>query len=828
MGKDKELTPLMKQYWDVKTMHPDKILLFRMGDFFELFYQDAELAAPLLGIALTSRNKKSGDETPMCGVPHHSIANHINKLLSYGHKVAICDQIEEASQAKGIVKRAVTRILSPGMVFDPETLDAEQTNYLMAFDPQSISFIEATTGESFYFELEGKFHLKNLWELLNPVEIVVTSTQKDKLDDLKPREWAGTISVHDLNTNESSNLPSSALRLLSYASSMQGKEILSTLRPFELRSYRGRLELSQEVIKHLEIVKSYKNDRQGSLFHTINKCKTSVGARKLKNRLLIPLQDKLEINRRLDEVDFWVKASSLKDLRNQLSHIGDLERRLGKISNPLCHPRDLVALGQSLRAAVEVINLSQYPEQHEAEKLKAMHLTLKIESFFVEELPAQFRSGGFVKLGVNPVLDETIELAEKGQTKINELEAKERELTKISSLKVRYNNVFGYYIEITNTHKDKIPTSRYQRKQTLANAERFVTDELIELEKKVLSAKSKRVDLELELFEDLKKDILKDMLALNKICHFISEVDVASAQAWLAIESNFVRPSWSNKNEISIKGSRHPVVEQNLNSHFVANDIFINNGESILLTGPNMAGKSTLMRQVALTCIMAQAGLFIPANQANLPILDKVFTRIGASDFLTEGLSTFMVEMKETALMLDGATENSLLILDEVGRGTSTYDGLSLAQSILEYLLSKTGVKVFFATHYHELTKLSESYTNLRNAHMQINENGGNIEFLYRLVSGAAEKSYGIQVAKLAGLPRSVTERAEKILKQLEVKKIKNIQMDLFETSSDINFEQKELTPVVSHVIDKIKNTDIQKMTPLEALNKISEWQREI
>lgn len=834
MAIEKEnLTPLMRQYWDVKTLHPDKILLFRMGDFFELFYEDAETAAPLLGIALTSRNKKSGDETPMCGVPHHSIANHINKLLSLGHKVAICDQLEEASQAKGIVKRGVTRILSPGMVFDPDTLDAEQFNYLMSFDPEHVAFLESSTGECIYFQIDGKTNLKNLWELLSPVEVVLTATQNEKLSELKPTSWQGVVSVHD-SAETDPKLPACCSRLLAYAIHMQGSDILNTLRPFELKNYKGRLELSQEVIKHLELIKSYKGDRLGSLFHTINKCKTSVGARKLKNYLLFPLQDKTEIERRLDLINYWTESRELKELRIHLAHVGDLERRLGKISNPTCHPRDLVSLGESLNATLSALKLSPDQNKYNSESVAAQKMVDRISQFFVDELPAQYRSGGFIKKGVDSDLDETIDLAEKGQDKVNELEQRERDFTKIPSLKIRFNNVFGYYIEITNTHKDKVPKDRYQRKQTLANAERYVTDELIELEKKVLSAKSKRVDLELELYEQLKHNILSVMTLLNRLCQFVAEVDVSSSQAWLAISSNYVRPSWSQNKEILITGSRHPVVEQNLKANFIANDIVVNKGEVILLTGPNMAGKSTLMRQVALICILAQAGLYVPAHAAHLPILDKVYTRIGASDFLTEGLSTFMVEMKETALMLEGATENSLLILDEVGRGTSTYDGLSLAQSILEFLLSKTGVKVFFATHYHELTKLDKNYPNLKNAHMQIKETNGKLDFLYHMVSGSAERSYGIQVAKLAGLPKPVTARAEKLLKQLESNSGRETQLN-----AQLNIDQLDLfnippvvetlsEPINSPILEKIKQIDILKMTPLEALNTISEWQREI
>lgn len=830
MAKKKEMTPLMKQYWGVKSAHPDKIVLFRMGDFFEIFHDDALEAAPIMGITLTVRNKKSGDQTPMCGVPHHSIPGQINKLLQAGKKVAICDQVEDPKLAKGLVKREITRILSPGMVYDPETLDSQMPNYLCAYDLETLAFMDSTTGECFYYEMADQKKKSQLIETLNPVEIIVSDYQTEGFEEIKPVSWKGLVSIHD-ELSQEKQLPSSALRLLSYAQYMQGESVLNSLQEFEKRDSDFRLQISAKVFRHLEIFKTYKGDNQGTLFAAIDRTKTAGGSRRLKNWLLFPLTDINRINERLGEVDYWAQdLEKLKDLRKKLYNVGDIERRMGKVSQPNAHPRDLKSLSDSLYAALELVpQMRNFSDSQEVAQ-KVGQLQRDIEKALVEEIPNNYREGSFINRGYNSTLDEYIELATDSQAKVRQLEESERQKTGITSLKVRYNNVFGFYIEVTNTHKSKVPIDRYQRKQTLTNAERYVTDELNELEKKVITAKTKRADLELEIFSTLKKKTTESIQSLLKLAEECNQLDVYVSLAWLALEHGYSKPQMIEQGALSLEGSRHPVIEQFVENNFIANDISIGQNQCILLTGPNMAGKSTIMRQVAITSLLAQIGSFVPARKAELPIVDKIFTRIGASDFLTEGLSTFMVEMQETAEMLSEATEKSLVILDEVGRGTSTYDGMSLAQSILEYFLKTLKSYTLFATHYHELTGLEEQYPGqLLNRHMSISDKNGEILFRYHLAEGPAQKSYGIQVAKLAGLPSGVVHYAAKILSQLEAgsRPTEGVpvqdQLDLWQNITQIeeHSEHKEL-------LQSIRGLEIQKLTPLDALNKLAEWQQEL
>jgi DNA mismatch repair protein MutS len=843
-----KLTPLMQQYWDIKSAHDDKIVLFRMGDFFEMFHRDAEIAAPVLGIALTSRNKKAADETPMCGVPHHSVANSINKLLQNGFKVAICDQIEDPKFAKGLVKRAITRILSPGVVYDPDTLDSLKANYLASVDNQSVSFLETTTGEAFYFLIKDAARRERLLKSLHPVEVVIAEVDR-KLAGAGG-EFQPLLTVHEaievidpksVLAQVGQDWPVSARRLLAYARHMQGDKILETIAPFERREVLDRLEMPATVLRHLEIFETYKGDVQGSLFYSINRSKTSSGSRLLKQWLQFPLSNAPAIERRLDQVESWYrKPSELKELRATLGGLGDIQRRLGKLGNPSCNPRDLQALCESLKAGLEVSRLARDVSWDPELLLAAERVSRAIDQTMVDEPPVQIKNGGLIRRGVSGELDELIELSTNSHQLIMDLEARERELTGIASLKVRFNNVFGYYIEITHTHKDKVPVGRYERKQTLANAERYLTKELAELESKVLTAQAKRLELEVAIFSDLIARSLKEGQKLLRLASQWAEIDVVAGLAWLAIEQNYTRPCFSQDGELCLKSSRHPVIEQALKLPFVANDIELPKNGCLLLTGPNMAGKSTLMRQVAVSALMAQMGSYVPAKEARLPLFDRIFTRIGASDYLAEGLSTFMVEMKETAEMLSDATENSLVILDEVGRGTSTYDGMSLAQAILEFLVESRRSMTFFATHYHELTELASVHANVHNTHMLIHERGGEISFLHQLVSGPANKSYGIHVAKLAGLPAAVTRRAAALLKKLEAehRAMDPSQMSIFgllerteSAAAESDFDEVPtptapcISPQAEAALSEIKSLDLSRLTPLEALNQIAKWQ---
>jgi DNA mismatch repair protein MutS len=837
-----KLTPLMQQYWEIKSAHADKIVLFRMGDFFEMFHADAEKAAPILGIALTQRNKKSADETPMCGVPHHSIGGQINKLLSAGLKVAICDQLEDPKQAKGIVKRGVTRVLSPGLVYDPDTLDALTPNYIASFDNESsglsVAFLDVTTFEAFYYLLRNQEQLGRVLQILHPVELILDQHQAEAWQTNKISDFEPLLTTHGSLVNENS-LPKAAARLLSYAQTMQGTSHAARTASgplhFERRELLDRLELGPTAIRHLEIFETYKGEQRGSLFHALNRCKTSSGARLFKNWLAFPLSRVQAIEERSAQVQFYVEhQAELKELRARLSHLGDIERRLGKITNPTCNPRDLLALSDSLQTGVQASELVQKmgpPKlKFDLQRLnQAQVLAEKISQTLVDEPPVQMKNGHMIRAGVSRDLDEWIDISLGSQSLLAELENRERALTGISSLKVRFNSVFGYYIEITNTHKDKVPKDRYERKQTLANAERYLTPELAEIEQKVLTAQSRRIELELEIFENLRGDILKASMELLRLAREWAELDCLSALAWLALEQNYVRPQFSKSGDLQLKGSRHPVVEQALQNPFVANDIEISAHHCLLLTGPNMAGKSTLMRQLAIAAVMAQVGSFVPARQAVLPLFDRIFTRIGASDFLSEGLSTFMVEMQETADMLKLATPHSLVILDEVGRGTSTYDGMSLAQAILEYLLTAKQALTLFATHYHELTALETRFPQVQNAHMSIREKDGVISFLHALLKGPASKSYGIHVAQLAGLPHEVTSRAQVILTGLEAPSHSSSAAPA--VSAPAPYTQMQMSfahPQAEELLKDLQQLNTSDLTPLQALNWLAEKQTQL
>ncbi|MBC7742131.1 MAG: DNA mismatch repair protein MutS [Bdellovibrionaceae bacterium] len=821
--KTGELTPLMKQYWDIKTLHQDKILLFRMGDFYELFYDDAVKASPLLGITLTQRNKKSDDQTPMCGFPHHAVAGPINKLLAAGLKVALCDQIEDPALAKGLVKRAVTRILTPGMVYDSATLDQTKAHYLCSLDAETISFIDTTTGECFYFKTSKLDEKIKLLDVLPVVEIVVADKTFAWVQALAERF---VISEFKTQKNNSQDL------LKTYVTELSNQELLQILRPFEEREFEHRLHLSQTTLRHLEVFANNRGEANGSLYQAINRTKTSSGARLLRAWMSFPLRNKKQIENRYDQIhQFREHMLELKKVRETLAIMGDIERRLGKISQPPCHGRDLIALSDAVEAGLQSLHFCErFFNISSPEALKRSSLLAqKIKARINEDAPLSVKQGHVIKKGFSAELDELIEISTNAHSLVARLEQREKDSTGITSLKIRYNNVFGYYIEITNSHKAKAP-AHYQRKQTLANAERFCTDELIELEKKVLSAQVKRFDLEFSLFDELRKEILSEATCLLTLASICSELDVISSLAWLSLEESYCRPELTETRHLELVSSRHPVVEQFSRGKFIANTISLKAQECLLITGPNMAGKSTLMRQAALIAMLAQMGSFVPAEKAKLPIYDAIFTRIGASDQLSEGLSTFMVEMTETAQMLQAATQDSLLILDEVGRGTATFDGMCLAQSILEYILNTLGNHVFFATHYHELTDLEKTFAQIKNAHMKvIDHKNATIEFLHILTEGSAGQSYGIKVAELAGLPTAVTVRAESLLQKLEtanseakkkseaVLRISNThkQMSLFDQAE----EQRK-----NALVEDLRNFCIQKSSPLQALNLIATW----
>ena len=764
-----KLTPLMKQYWQIKSQHKDKILLFRMGDFFEMFYGDAETAAPILNITLTVRNKKSSNATKMCGVPHHSIAGPIGKLLAAGFKVAICDQVEPVSQAKGLVRREVTRILTPGMVYDPESLDQLKAHYLCAFDNHSLSFIDASTGEAFYYLVSDEKTKWLLIKVLNPVELILTTEQKESYFTKKEiKDFYISVFEEVQNKETTKNVPSSAVRLRSYIKAQQGEEALKVIRPFQKKNIEQEMCFSSQAQEHLELFKTYDGNKQGSLFAAVNRTKTPAGARLLKSRLRNPSTNRQELEKRLDSVEQWItQLEKIKQIRNLLSHVGDIERKLGKISNPQCNGRDLLSLAESLKYGLEIVPMDK-SLSFSSDVLNSINsLAIEISSTIRSDAPANIQNGNMIQKGVSEELDRLITETEKGQSGLRRLEDRERKQTGISSLKIRYNNVFGYYIEVTKVHSHKVP-SHYVRKQTLTQAERYTIEKLQAIEENIISSRMRRIELEIYIFENLKAKVMGALSDLFYLSRVVCEIDLSVAFAYLAIEKSYTRPHFSSEHQLVLINSRHPVVEQKQSQHFVPNTVRMKKGECLLLTGPNMAGKSTLMRQVALSSILAQAGSFVPAEQVLLPIFTKLFTRIGASDSLAQGLSTFMVEMKESVEIMEQADENSLVILDEIGRGTATYDGMSLAQAILEYLVKDKKSIILFATHYHELTEMAKVFPAIRNAHLSVSEKEGEIDFLYTLVSGALAQSYGIHVARLAGFPGEVIKRAEELLRKRE------------------------------------------------------------
>ena len=849
----------MRQYWQIKSLHKDKILLFRMGDFFEMFYEDAEKAAPILNITLTARNKKASDVTKMCGVPHHSIAGPIGKLLAAGFKVAICDQIEPVSQAKGLVKRAVTRILTPGMVYDPENLDQLRAHYLCAFDDSSVSFTDTSTGEAFFYMTGDKQRRWHLIRLLNPVELVLTAEQKKKM--FSKKDWEEfhfsvfedpsleEMNQIDLNlakptdqrnrSDKTDQLPLSAYRLKCYIAAQKGN--IKIIQPFQQKMIGKELWFSSQAQEHLEIFKTYDGDTKDSLFSAVNRAKTPSGARLLKARLRCPSTDRKEIENRLNSVEKWLpQPEKIKEVRDILSRVGDIERKLGKVSHPQCNGRDLLSLAESLRTGLQLILFDQ--------SLCSPVVTLDSVHKLVEEVirsirvdaPVGIKEGNMIKKGISEGLDKLIEETEKRQSSLRRLEAQERAQTGIPSLKIRYNNVFGYYIEVTKVHSKKVP-SYYVRKQTLTQAERYTMEKLQLIEEKILSSRAQKIEMEFVIFENLRQKVMGSLPDLFYLSRIICELDVHVALAYLAIEQSYTRPAFTAGHQLVLVNSRHPVVEQKQKQHFIPNTIRMKEGECLLLTGPNMAGKSTLMRQVALSVILSQAGSFVPAEQALLPVFTKLFTRIGASDSLSQGLSTFMVEMKESVEILKQADAYSLVILDEIGRGTATYDGMSLAQAILEYLVQKKRSLIFFATHYHELTDLAKSFPRIRNAHLSVSEKNGKIEFLYTLLSGALAQSYGIHVARLAGFPLGVVKRAEELLKKREAGASvypHQQQMDLFSTShkpsgfkgssTSVSSPREKEDKQLKELIREIKSYPLQEKSPLETMNVVAEWKKEI
>ena len=877
-----ELTPMMKQYMETKAQYQDCILFYRLGDFYEMFFDDALTASRELEITLTGKNCGQEERAPMCGVPYHAVESYLNKLVSKGYKVAICEQVEDPKTAKGIVKRDVVRIVTPGTNLDTQALDETRNNYIMCIvyiaDRYGVSVSDITTGDYFVTEIPDSAKLMDEIYRFSPSEIICNEAfymsgmdldgMKDRLgitiysldswyfdDDVcrqKLLEHFQVTSFAGLGLADYDCGIISAGALLQYLLETQ-KNSLSTLTHITPYAAGKYMMLDSSTRRNLELCETLREkQKRGSLLWVLDKTKTAMGARTLRKYVEQPLIDKKEIEKRLDAVaELKDSAISREEIREYLSPVYDLERLITRIAYGTANPRDLTAF----RSSLEMLPHIRYIlEEMQSELLKNIHddmdpledLCTLVKDAIREEPPIAMKEGNIIRDGYNEEVDKLRRAKSDGKEWLAKLENDEKEKTGIKNLRIKYNKVFGYYLEVTNSYKDMVP-DYYTRKQTLANAERYITPELKELEDMILGAEDKLYALEYEIYSQVRDTIAGEIERIQKTAKAVAALDAFASLAVVAERNNYTRPKINEKGIIDIKDGRHPVVERMIpNDMFIANDTYLDDKKHriSIITGPNMAGKSTYMRQTALIALMAQIGSFVPAKSANIGLSDRIFTRVGASDDLASGQSTFMVEMTEVANILRNATSKSLLILDEIGRGTSTFDGLSIAWAVVEYISDSRllGAKTLFATHYHELTELEGKISNVNNYCIAVKEKGDDIVFLRKIVKGGADKSYGIQVAKLAGVPDLVIERAKEIVEELsdedvtakvseiavrersekkrpKVKKYDEVdiaQMSLFDTVKD------------DDVLEELKNLDVGNMTPIDALNTIYRLQNKL
>ena len=853
--KNKNTTPVMKQFWDAKKAHPDSIMLFRMGDFYETFDEDAVLTSEILGIALTKRANGAASTVPLSGFPYHSLEQHLHKLLKAGHRVAICEQVEDPKLAKGIVKREVVEVLSPGTALSDKYLDQKENNYLCAvtFEKRQcgISILDNSTGE-FYSCSRNHEELLSILKQFHVSEVIISDDQEDDLrlitrgeeiftttipDWCRSRETAyesltdfyNVSSLKGFGIEDNPLAISSAGCALYYVNkNFNGR--IKHIQPLSILQEQGIMSLDAFTIRNLELFNSLSTQGiHGTLVSTIDQTITGSGSRLLKNWLRQPLTNPTKINERLDRIsEFNSHPELLEFMQNIFRETSDLERIIGKVASGKANPRDIISAGNTLSKIPSVKKMVN-KETPVLRKLigqfeNSDSITERILNQIQFDPPVSIKKGGYIQSGISSELDELRHLSANASQWMADMQREEQKIHNIPSLKVGYNRVFGYYIEVTKTHVAKVP-EHYIRKQTLTNSERYFTEELKEYEVKILSAEEKIVSLELGIFESLQNEMLNCASIIQKNAKVLARLDVAAGLSKLAINRKYCRPKMDESSLLIIKDGRHPVVEDLLpmGENFIPNDLDLDNDETqiAIITGPNMAGKSTYLRQVGLIVVMAQMGSYIPANSARIGVIDKLFTRVGASDNLAGGESTFLVEMNETANILNNATEKSLILLDEIGRGTSTYDGLSLAWAVTEYLHGHKDVqaKTLFATHYHELVALADQLPRAINLNVAVKEFGDKIVFLKKIISGGADKSYGVHVAEMAGLPRVVIQRAKELLQQhsknesgytpevcLEMKP----QMDLF--SEKEQALKKELGEL-----------NVNEMTPLDALAKLNE-----
>ena len=877
-----ELTPMMQQYIETKKQYQDCILFYRLGDFYEMFFEDALTASRELEITLTGKNCGQEERAPMCGVPYHAVEGYLNKLVSKGYKVAICEQVEDPKQAKGIVKREVVRIVTPGTNLDTQALDETKNNYIMCIvyiaDRYGLSIADVSTGDYFVTELEESAKLLDEIYRFMPSEIICNESYYMSgmdLDDLKDRlgitiysldSWYFDDEVCRQKLLEHFKVASfaglgledydcgiiSAGALLQYLYETQ-KNSLTQLTHITAYTTGKYMMLDSSTRRNLELCETLREkQKRGSLLWVLDKTKTAMGARMLRKFVEQPLIEKQEILRRLDAVEeLKQEAICREEIREYLTPVYDLERLVTKITYGSANPRDLTAFGSSLTMLPPIRCIM---EDLKAPLLQEIRETLDpledisglIQAAIAEEPPLAMKEGGIIRDGYSEEVDTLRRAKSEGKDWLAKLESEEREKTGIKNLKIKYNKVFGYYLEVTNSFKDMVP-DYYTRKQTLANAERYIIPELKELEDTILGAEDKLYALEYEIYCDVRNQIAAQVERIQMTAKAIAQVDVLASLALIAERNNYVRPKINEQGVIDIKDGRHPVVEKMIpNDMFISNDTYLDDKKQriSIITGPNMAGKSTYMRQAALIVLMAQLGSFVPASSANIGLVDRIFTRVGASDDLASGQSTFMVEMTEVANILRNATSKSLLILDEIGRGTSTFDGLSIAWAVVEYISDNKllGAKTLFATHYHELTELEGKIHNVNNYCIAVKEKGDDIVFLRKIVKGGADKSYGIQVAKLAGVPDVVITRAKEIVEELSDEDITTRVSEIASREKEqkkkqktkkydeVDMAQMSLFDTVKDddVLEELKSIDVGNLTPVDALNTIYRLQNKL
>ena len=874
-----EYTPMMQHYLKTHEEYKDCILFYRLGDFYEMFFDDAKVVSKELELTLTGKSCGAEERAPMCGIPYHAAETYLTRLVKKGYKVAICEQVEDPKLAKGMVKREVTRVVTPGTTLNAQALDETKNNYIMCIayigDHYGISSADITTGDYYVTEVDSERKLLDEVNKSQPTEIICNEAfyiSGIDIDDMKNRmgiviysldAWYFSdetaqmtlkdhFKVRDLEGLGLADYDSGVVAagaLLKYLYETQ-KTTLSNLVAIHPYTTGKFMIIDSSTRRNLELVETLREkQKRGSLLWVLDKTRTAMGARTLRSFVEQPLIERTEIEERYDAIDeFNTNAITREEIREYLNPVYDLERLITRVTYQTASPRDLIAFRNSIHMLPPIKTLMSDFQSPLLKRLYEQLDTLDelyelIERSITEEPPLTLHDGGILKEGYNEEVDRLRKAKTDGKSWLADLEAKEREKTGIKNLKIKYNKVFGYYLEVTNSFKDMVP-DYFTRKQTLANAERFITPELKELEDVILGAEDKLIVLEYELFREVRQKVADEVVRIQKTAKAVAQIDVFASLATVAEQNNYCRPKLNEKGLIDIKDGRHPVVERMIqNEMFVANDTYLDNGSNrvSIITGPNMAGKSTYMRQSALIVLMAQIGSFVPAKSAKIGIVDRIFTRVGASDDLASGQSTFMVEMSEVANILRNATSNSLLILDEIGRGTSTFDGLSIAWAVVEHISNPRllGAKTLFATHYHELTELEGKLNSVNNYCIAVKEKGDDIVFLRKIVKGGADKSYGIQVAKLAGVPDNVIERAKEIVEELSNNDITEIVQNISAEGSskrskpkldEVDLEQISLLDTMDNdtILNELKELDLGQMTPIEAMNKLYELQNKV